>query len=149
MGARPHAYKYQITTANVHHLPHTLTWISISLRRLMASWWSKQKKNTSWQWEITLFHLSTPTLLLLSFPPFLHLPVGLLPKCAHWFDLWGPRGHCLDSAHLWILVVALRNLIIGYVHEPHLRFLVPELCTEDLEHREQVGRVSTAVNNTL
>lgn len=45
MGTRPHAYKYQITTANVHHLPHTLTWISISLRGLMASWWSKQKKH--------------------------------------------------------------------------------------------------------
>lgn len=45
--------------------------------------------------------------------------------------------------------MALRDLIIGYVHEPHLCFLVPELRTEDLEHKEQVGRESTAFNNML
>lgn len=64
-------------------------------------------------------------------PPFIsdihtHANINSVP--------WGQRR---DSNHLWLLVVALRDLVVGDVHNPNLCFFFSGLAAKDLRDRKQ------------
>lgn len=138
----PDTHRHTNTHTNVHfHHSEGGRW---------ACWWSGGKKKLLLRERerkknvILLISLHIPFVHWLlppfspSFPPRLIRPLTSACMRAHVHPICVHRG--LGCPHLRLLVVALGDLVVDYVHQPDLGLLVSGLAAEDLD--KTAGNIS-------